>query len=114
MVKKKSKEDLISEEFERISKLYDELPKNQFELIRPMIQNFAFLKVELDEMQAIIISDGVTEEYKHGEGQYGKKASSTIQAYNTTLKQYTVISKKLCDMLPNERKKSKLDSFNKM
>ena len=77
----------------------------------PLIQNAAFLKVTLEDLQTEINSQGCVDTYQNGTAQSGKKASAEISAYNTSLKNYTTIIEKLDKMLPPEQKKSKLDAF---
>jgi hypothetical protein len=92
-------------------KLYAALPANKLEIVTPLIQNAAFLKVTLEDLQTEINSQGCVDTYQNGKAQSGKKASAEISAYNTSLKNYTTIIEKLDKMLPPEQKKSKLDAF---
>lgn len=52
---------------------YAELPKNQMAIVEPLIQNAAFMKITLDDLQKSINADGCSEEYMNGANQYGKK-----------------------------------------
>lgn len=108
---KKKKETRISEEFTRLLEIYKELPENKMKLIRPLIQNAAFMKVTLEDLQESINKNGCSEEYKNGENQYGKKAAADLQAYNSLIKNYNSVSDRLEKMLPPEKRKSKLEAF---
>ncbi len=108
---KKKKETKISEEFTRLLEIYKELPENKMKLIRPLIQNAAFMKVTLEDLQESINKNGCSEEYKNGENQYGKKAAADLQAYNSLIKNYNSVSDRLEKMLPPEKRKSKLEAF---
>lgn len=101
----------IRKENARLLKLYATLPANKLEIVTPLIQNAAFLKVTLEDLQTEINSQGCVDTYQNGTAQSGKKASAEISAYNTSLKNYTTIIEKLDKMLPPEQKKSKLDAF---
>ena len=101
----------IRKENARLLKLYATLPANKLEIVTPLIQNAAFLKVTLEDLQTEINSQGCVDTYQNGTAQSGKKASAEISAYNTSLKNYTTIIEKLDKMLPPEHKKSKLDAF---
>lgn len=108
---KKKKETRISEEFTRLLEIYKDLPENKMKLIRPLIQNAAFMKVTLEDLQLSINKNGCSEEYKNGENQYGKKAAADLQAYNSLIKNYNTVSDRLEKMLPTEKRKSKLEAF---
>lgn len=101
----------IRKENTRLLKLYAALPANKLEIVTPLIQNAAFLKVTLEDLQTEINNQGCVDTYQNGKEQSGKKASAEISAYNTSLKNYTTIIEKLDKMLPPEQKKSKLDAF---
>ena len=101
----------IRKENARLLNLYAALPANKLEIVTPLIQNAAFLKVTLEDLQTEINSQGCVDTYQNGVAQSGKKASAEISAYNTSLKNYTTIIEKLDKMLPPEQKKSKLDAF---
>ena len=101
----------IRKENARLLKLYAALPANKLEIVTPLIQNAAFLKVTLEDLQTEINNQGCVDTYQNGKEQSGKKASAEISAYNTSLKNYTTIIEKLDKMLPPEQKKSKLDAF---
>lgn len=102
----------IKKENERLLKLYATLPENKLSIVTPLIQNAAFLKVTLEDLQEEINRQGCVDTYQNGKEQSGKKASAEISAYNTSLKNYTAIIEKLDRMLPPEQKRSKLDAFD--
>lgn len=84
----------INKEKRRLAKLFATIPKNEYQLLDPLLSRCAFLKVLLEDIEEDI-----------------KKGNMKIQNYNSTLKQYNVIIQKLKDMLPEEKEKSKLDAF---
>ena len=106
-----SKEKRIKAEYERLKDICKDLPKNKRELADPAIQNLAFMKITLDDLQKEINSNGCSEEYKNGENQFGKKASANIQAYNALVKNYNTISDRIDKMLPPKEKE---ESFEQM
>ena len=91
--------------------LYKNIPAGKMKLALPLIDQAAFLEVELEDLQKIISTQGTVETYKHGEGQYGKKVGSEVQSYNSLLKSYGIVHKRLTDMLPRETKTSALEAF---
>lgn len=98
----------IKKEIARLKKIYKELPDNRFVLVLPLIENAAFMRVTLDDLQESIAANGVTEEYKNGANQYGTKASAELSAYNSTVKNYTAVIDRLDKMLPAAAAKSRL------
>lgn len=84
----------INKEKRRLQRLFASIPKNEYQLLDPLLSRCAFLKVLLEDLEDSI-----------------KKGEMKIQNYNSTLKQYNVIIQKLRDMLPEEKEKSKLDAF---
>ena len=111
---KKAKVKRIKKELKRLETLFEELPKNEYSLIWPLLQNMAFMIVELADMKEIILIEGVVDTYQNGNNQSGRKASATLQSYNATLKQYNAISKRLEERLPKEKKLSKLEQIASM
>ena len=108
---KKLKSTLIKEEYERLKQHYAELPQNQLAIVDPLLQNAAFMKVTLDELQISINAEGCSEEYMNGANQYGKKASADLQAYNSLIKNYNTVSERLSKLLPPEKLESRLDQM---
>ena len=99
-----SKEKRIFEELNRISVLFEEIDENKKTIVAPLLQNAAFMKVTLEELQEIINAEGVTDEYKNGANQYGVKQSATLQSYNALVKNYTAVIRTLAQYLPPEKK----------
>lgn len=95
----------ISEEFQRISIYFENLPENKKSVVIPLIQNAAFMRVTLDDLQEIIAEQGPVEEYKNGENQFGMKQSAALQSYNALIKNYGATVKTLFGLLPTEKKK---------
>lgn len=106
-----SKAKRIDNEFTKLKKLYSEIPQNKFDLLLPLIQNAAFMKVTLEELQETINQEGATDEYCNGANQFGRKQSANIQAYNSLVKNYNNVIDKLEKLLPAEAKRSRLTDF---
>lgn len=105
---RKKKETRIAEELKRLKELFDRLPANKRKLVEPLLENAAFMKVELEDLRMIIAESGATETYQNGANQKGQKASAELQAYTALIKQYNTISERLEKLLPAEVQKSKL------
>lgn len=105
---KLSKAARIEQELKKLNTLYHNLPENKLKLLAPLIQNAAFMKVTLEELQETINSEGATDEYCNGANQFGRKQSANIQAYNSLIKNYNAVIDRLEKLLPPEAKNSKL------
>ena len=90
----------VFEEFSRIFKFYESLSENKKEFLSPLIQNAAFMRVTLDDLQEIITKEGPVDSYQNGANQSGMKQSAALQAYNALVKNYASVIKRLTDMLP--------------
>ena len=108
-----TKENRIRKEERKLKKYFKALPKNQLEIATPLIQNAAFMKVTLEDLQAEINKNGVSEVYTNGKNQKGIKPSAAASTYNTMFKNYEKVSQRLQDMLPEEVGKSKLAELMK-
>ena len=97
----KNKNLRIKSEFKRIALFFQELDEKKRDLVIPLIQNAAFMKVTLEDLQEIIIRDGVTEEYQNGANQHGIKQSATLQSYNALIKNYSSVIRSLAQYLPH-------------
>ena len=99
-----SREKRIQNELNRIAVFYANMEENQKAVITPLLQNSAFMKVTLEDLQQLIVEEGVTDYYQNGANQHGRKQSASLQAYNTLVKNYAAITKTLSQMLPPEKK----------
>lgn len=108
---KLKRETRIKREYKRLLEIYSELPQKQLELLDGLIQNAAFMKVSLDDMQVAINKDGAVEEYKNGREQYGNKASANISAYNAMIKNYNAVMKELDKKVPPEKLGGRLEAL---
>ena len=95
----------------RLKKIYACLPKNKLAIVTPLLENAAFMKITLDDLQDSINENGCSDEYKNGENQYGKKAAADLQAYNSLIKNYNTVSDRLEKLLPPEQKQSRLGAL---
>ena len=104
----KTKESRIKKELTRLKKIYSVLPENKLAIVTPLLENAAFMKITLDDLQVSINENGCSDEYKNGENQYGKKAAADLQAYNSLIKNYNTVSDRLEKLLPPDKRESRL------
>lgn len=102
MPEAKTKEKRIKKEYRRIAKLYEDLAPDERALAEPLLQNSAFMKITLEDLQAAINANGAIDEYQNGENQRGTKASAELNAYNATMKSYINVQRQLTAMLPKK------------
>ena len=106
------KKELADKELTRMEKLFHPLPENERTFIQPLLENAAFMRVTLDELQIKIRLEGATDEYQNGANQCGVKISAAIQAYNQLMKTYHTLMDKLMAKLPAEKDPAdELDEF---
>ena len=98
------KKKYADNELARLEKLFSPLPENERMFIQPLLENAAFMRVTLDELQIKIRLEGATDEYQNGANQCGVKISAAIQAYNQLMKTYHTLMDKLMAKLPQEAK----------
>ena len=103
-----TKDQRIRQEYERMKDLFSAMPGNELSFCDPLLQNAAFMKVTLEDLQQAINENGVTDQYQNGANQSGTKASADLQAYNSLAKVYNALMDKLSAKLPKEIKQSRL------
>lgn len=79
------------------------LDDDEYEKIEGLIENAAFMRVSLRELQVDVQNHGYVEEYCNGENQYGTKDSSYLRAYNNVLKSYNTTMKQLITAVPSAK-----------
>lgn len=92
----------IVAEYERLSSLFEELSEEEFAVLYPTIKQAAFMRITLEDLSELIISEGPVEAYQNGANQMGMKQSAALQSYNSTIKNYAATIKMLFDKLPRK------------
>lgn len=98
-----TKQERITKEFNRLKRIFKDLPKDRKDTVLSLLGNAAFMTVTLEDLQNEINESGVISEYKNGENQWGTKKSPEVEIYNTMIKNQTSIIKQLADLLPDEK-----------
>ena len=89
-----------SEELRRLEKIFKDIRADRKETVKKLIENAAFMEIQLSVLQKQIAENGVTSEYQNGENQWGTKKSPEVEIYNTMVKNYTAVIKQLLELLP--------------
>lgn len=90
----------IKKEFSRLKRIFKNIEKDKYDTCIKLIENAAFMTVQMEDMRMRINVEGVTIKYQNGENQFGYKKSPDVETYNSFVKQYTSIIKQLCDLFP--------------
>lgn len=101
-----TKEERIQEELTRLTLIFFDSDEDRLSAAAPLLQNCAFMKCELEDLQEVINAEGAVETYQNGEHQSGQKQSATLQAYNMLMKSYSGLMKTLVSLLPNRRQET--------
>ena len=110
------KEKEIKKEIRRLTKTYKDIPVKRRDLIPGLIENAAFARLKLIELQYDIQIYGMTELFSQSENQepYSRKRPEA-DLYNTLLGNYLKYIKQLNDMLPKDIESPKtvvIDGFD--
>lgn len=97
----KTKDERIRGEKNRLNKIFRELPEKQKKLASSLIERAAFMRVELEDLEADIRENGWTEMFQQSEKvepyERQRPQGQTYQSMNTS---YQKIIRQLNDMLP--------------
>ena len=113
---KQQKEITEESEIRRLSRIYRDLPPNQFAVARGLIVQAARLRVRLDKLWQDIQENGETELFSQSEktDPYERERPAA-RLFTATDKNYQAIIKQLNELTPpSEAKNSKLAKFKKM
>lgn len=100
-----TKDERIEAEMVRLNEIYQDLPEDTLTVLRPLIENAAFMKITLDDLQSEVNEHGAVETYVNGANQMGRKQAAAIQAYNTIIKNYNNTMKILASKMPVVKEK---------
>ena len=96
----KTKEQRIKSEFNKLKKLCTGLPPSKLAVALPLVEQAAFMRITLTDLQKEINETGCVEEYQNGRNQSGFKTTAALQAYNSTVKNYAAVCERLDRILP--------------
>ena len=85
----------IKAELDRLTALILPMDENIHASIAPLLENAAFMKVALDDLQQTIIETGPVEHYQNGQHQSGMKVSAAVQSYNQIIRNYCAVIKSI-------------------
>ena len=95
-------DEKVKEEYNRLNTIFKGITAGKKETVEGLIQNAAFMRIVLDDLQAEIKEKGYSDIYQNGANQKGTKTAAPLQAYNTTIKNYNAVIKQLVSLLPEK------------
>ena len=99
---KKTKEQRIKAEKNRLLKIYKGLPKAKLALAEGLIESAAFKRVEMQDLQAFLEKEGWTEMFSQGNQKPYSRARPEGDKYVSLDTAYQKAIKQLDAMLPRE------------
>lgn len=107
-----SKEITEQSEIRRLTKIYKDLPPNQFAVAQGLIVQAARLRVRLDHLWQDIQDKGETEWFTQSEKtEPYERERPAARLFTSTDKNYQSIIKQLNELTPPSAKKSKLEAL---
>lgn len=101
----------ISKEVDRLSSLFEGLEGKKKDVVEGLIQECAFMRIQLEEMKVQILRQGYVTEMP--QGKYTIRVENPIsRAYSTMLQRYTTAIGKLTELLPKEVQGAVDDGFD--
>jgi len=91
----------ISAEVARLSALFEGLEGRKKDVVEGLIQECAFMRVQLEELKIKLLKEGFMIEMPQGKYEI-QVESPYSRAYNTMLQRYTTAIAKLAEQLPKE------------
>lgn len=97
----KSKEQRISTEIRRLSKILKEIPEDKKKLVAGLIERAAFMRIECEDLEKFLKENGWAEGFQQSDKvpPYDR-ARPQGQTYTTLNANYQKIMKQLTDLLP--------------
>ena len=106
----KTAEELARKEARRLTKIvkgYD-LSKDKLSMLKPVIDNVAFMKVKLDDAREAIRESSVAIQYDNGGGQSGIRENPIFKGYESLWKSYVMGMNRIIDCIPDEEEKKEI------
>ncbi len=95
----KKKKELKEEKLTLFKKIFESVTENKKALVTGLIEQAAFMYVQLTELNEIIEKKGSVENFKQGKQQFIREQPA-MKSYNALIKNYNVTIKQLSEFLP--------------
>lgn len=107
----KADKDEFTTEYERLSKLFADIPPNKRDLVDGLLDQAARHRVTLNECWTDIVKNGRTEVRRKTNGEEAEVERDISKIFTATDRAYQSIMKILAELLPSSSGGSKLDAF---
>ncbi len=95
----KEKKQLKEQKLNILTKIFESVTENKKALVLGLIEQSAFMYVQLKELNEIIEKKGPVENFKQGKQQFIREQPA-LKSYNALIKNYNVTIKQLSEFLP--------------
>lgn len=104
--KEKTKEERISAEKRRLSKIYSTIEDGKKKIVSGLIERAAFMRIQLEDLEKDLNDNGWTEQFQQSEkcAPY-ERARPSGQSYLSLAANYQKIVKQLTDIVPDDSSK---------
>ena len=107
------KEERIKKEIKRLASIYKDIGKKEKAVIDGLIKRAAYMRISLEDMEADIMLNGITESFTQSEKtEPYERERPVARLYNSMNKNYQSIMKQLSDFVEREPPKNEEDDFN--
>lgn len=96
---KTTRDSAIKREKAKLTKLFKNLPIDKQGALAGLIQETAFMRVILGELQEIITREGPVDDFAQGRQKFVRQHPA-VKTYNTLISRYMTACKQLVDALP--------------
>lgn len=106
-------EEKATTEVERLRQLLFNygVEENRIELIEPLIENTAWMKVKLEEAREAIKTSNVVIPYDNGGGQTGLRENPLFKGYESLFKSYMAGMRVILDHLPPQAENARREEI---
>lgn len=96
---KKEKKELKETKITALNNIFENVKENKKTLVAGLIEQAAFMYVQLVDLNEIIEKKGVIEDFKQGKQQFTREQPA-VKTYNAMIKNYNITIKQLAEFIP--------------
>lgn len=104
-----AKDTEIKKEIAKLNKIFKDIPEDKKKLCEGLIENAAFMRCTLNELQKEVVEKGAVIQYTSGNGFESIRDNPAQKAYTTMVARYGNVINQLSALLPD----TKQDVINK-
>ena len=107
---KKKKLELKEKKKTELLKIFENVKENKKTLVAGLIEQAAFMYVQLIELNEIIEKNGSVEDFKQGKQSFTREQPA-MKTYNAMIKNYNITIKQLAEFIPPGEAPKYQDTF---